>query len=255
MRIPPVGRQVLLAGMSKATMRGPCLPAFWAILAAAIVAIGCADTTLSRFNRHNPFRQDDWAAEEQFGTRPGQKVSELQVLADSGASLPPAEQTRYAQLIYAQYADEVDPQIRAAMLRAVSQLPTPEAAATLKAGQSDRDAFVRLAACESWQRRGGPEALEALATIVASDTSVDVRLAATRALGTFKDPAAIRALGVALEDNDPALQYRAMESLRLVSGKDYGGNVHAWREFAKGGNPQVPPGPSFVERLFTSPWY
>lgn len=231
------------------------LPAALAVVAGAMLAAGCAETTLSRYNKYNPFRQDDWAADEQYGTKPGQKVSELYGLADNGASLPPAEQTRYSQLIFSQFAEEPDPQIRAAMIRAVAQLSAPEAVATLKAGQSDRDTFVRLAVCQSWQKRGGPESIEALAGIIASDTNVDVRIAATRALGTFQDPAAVRGLAVALDDNDPALQYRAMESLRNVSGKDYGGNVHAWREFCKGGSPQVPPGPSFVERFFTTPWY
>jgi hypothetical protein len=39
-------------------------------------------------------------------------------------------------------------------------------------------------------------------------------------------------LARALEDADPAVQYRAVASLKKVSGRDLGNDVNAWREWA-----------------------
>jgi len=35
-----------------------------------------------------------------------------------------------------------------------------------------------------------------------------------------------------LEDGDPAVQYRAVASLKQVSGRDLGNDVNDWREWA-----------------------
>ena len=74
-------------------------------------------------------------------------------------------------------------------------------------------------------------------------------LAAARGLASYRGPAAERALAIALDDKDPALQYRAMQSLREISDRDYGNNAVAWREYLRGGNPAPPEGPSIVERI------
>jgi hypothetical protein len=56
----------------------------------------------------------------------------------------------------------------------------------------------------------------------------------------------VPALGVALEDPDPAMQYRAVNSLRAISGRDLGNDVQQWRLYVKG---QLPEEPTFAERL------
>jgi hypothetical protein len=45
-------------------------------------------------------------------------------------------------------------------------------------------------------------------------------------------------LGEALTDNDPAMQYRAILSLKNVTGKDLGNDVEPWRQYVKGETPQ-----------------
>jgi hypothetical protein len=42
---------------------------------------------------------------------------------------------------------------------------------------------------------------------------------------------------MALDDPDPALQRRAVESLRQVTGRDFGNDVVAWRTYVQGGEP------------------
>jgi HEAT repeat protein len=113
---------------------------------------------------------------------------------------------------------------------------------------NDKDAQVRLKAVEAWSQRPVGEAIPVLADTLASDTDIDIRLAATEALGKFRDPAAVRPLSVALEDTDPALQYRAVESLREITGREFGSDLDAWRRFARGEVVDSPPEPSLVDR-------
>jgi hypothetical protein len=47
----------------------------------------------------------------------------------------------------------------------------------------------------------------------------------------------VAALGSALEDRDPALQYLAMESLKQVSGRDYGQDSRLWKQYVQGQTP------------------
>jgi HEAT repeat protein len=76
-----------------------------------------------------------------------------------------------------------------------------------------------------------------LGEALASDTSVDVRIAATKALGEMRDPQAVPMIAVALEDPDPALQLRGVEAMRLASGQDLGNDVNQWRQFARNSSP------------------
>ena len=109
---------------------------------------------------------------------------------------------------------------------------------------------VRVVAAEAWGSRGGDEAIAVLAAAVADETDIDVRLAATRALGQLADPKfsdrrLVAAIQPALDNDDPALQYRAVASLRSVTGADYGNDVEAWR-LAMAGE-KVKPAESGVE--------
>ena len=71
----------------------------------------------------------------------------------------------------------------------------------------------RKLVCDLWGRRPDAEAAQVLADVLASDSDKDVRMAAVRALGQCHDAMAVRALGT-LNDTDPAMQYRAMVSLK-----------------------------------------
>ncbi|MBI2481698.1 MAG: HEAT repeat domain-containing protein, partial [Planctomycetia bacterium] len=117
------------------------------------------------------------------------------------------------------------------------------------------DAGVRIAACRAWGRRGGPEALDVLARTVSNDSDLDVRLAATTQLAKFQDRQSLEALAVALNDKDPALQHRAVQSLKSVSGRDYGDSVPAWRDYVEGRSPVLPEPPSIAERLRSLTWF
>ncbi len=197
----------------------------------------------------NPFRRPG-AEESQYGPPPAMRREEIQALAARARKLPPTEQMQMAADFTLRMQNEVDPLVRADVVRALGSLSTENSREALRMAMGDGETSVRIAATQAWREMGGPEAAAALSEILASDTDLDVRLAATRALGAIDDPAAVRGLAVALDDGNPALQRRAMESLKTASGQDLGYDVVAWRNYVEGGSIAAPRrGPTFVERL------
>ena len=97
--------------------------------------------------------------------------------------------------------------IRRHIVLTLGHFKTASSTAVLQAAVSDSDSTVRIAACEAWGRRGGPEAAERLTGLLTSDTNLDVRLAAARAIGQTHEKSALQPLAEALSDGDPAIQY------------------------------------------------
>ena len=119
----------------------------------------------------------------------------------------------------------------------------------LRKAVTDADPLVRIAACRAWGMLGDSVALRVLGDVVSRDTDLDVRMAATIELGRFQDQAAIQALGLALNDNDPAVQYQAVKSLKSATRHDLGDSVSAWRDYVAGRTSLPEKPPSLVERF------
>ena len=83
-----------------------------------------------------------------------------------------------------------------------------------------------------------PQVRDLLDMKIFVDTDPDIRKAAASALGQTHEQVAIMALGNALEDKDPAMQFCAVVSLRKVSGQDLGNDVDRWRAAVKDGSLQ-----------------
>lgn len=177
-----------------------------------------------------------------------QRIEQLRQLAGQAEGAPMAEQHRISLELAGMIRTEMDPLVRIEIVRTIAQYPTEPAAAVLRAALEDPQADVRVACCRAWAQRKGPEAVRLLADTLGRDGDIDVRLTAADALADVGDPQAVSALGVALEDSDPALQRRAMASLRTLTGRDYDEDVNLWREYLRDGNPQRET-PSLVERL------
>lgn len=209
------------------------------------LAIGCNSGPFADIN--NPFARDDLEMEKQYGPTPPEQLGSLRALRARASEISTAEQERLSLELAKRVQNEVDPVMRTEVVRALGEMKTPSAVAGLRAALNDSDPEVRVAACDGWRNQSGPEAIMILAERLGSDTNIDVRLAATKALGGFDQPAAVQALGLALDDPDPALQHRAVLSLKESSGKDYGNNLEAWRQFARGGQP--PEERTFASRL------
>lgn len=174
-----------------------------------------------------------------------ERIKALRNLAKQASSLPPEEQERATDELCQALPKEQDVLVRSEMLRAIAMFPSPRAEAMLKAGLRDADQDVRIVCCEAWAARGGKEANIVLCEMLTSDTDNDVRLAAARALGDLKDPESVAALGLALDDSNPAIQYRAIQSLKAITGKKFE-TVKEWREYIHGERKDQP---SVMDRL------
>jgi HEAT repeat protein len=171
---------------------------------------------------------------------PDDRVKELHELAKTAKKKTPEEQQRITTELSKEIQRENDPLMRRHILRTLTAFPTPMASAVLVAALGDSDTEVRIVACRALGKRRDKEAVGELARVVSSDTNLDVRIAAVRALGETRDRASLSPLAEALVDPDPAMQFRATAALRNVSGRDFGNDVQAWREYAQTGKSSAP---------------
>lgn len=177
------------------------------------------------------------------------RMKELRELAKNSAKLPDAEKEQRANELAKAVASESDVIVRAQMMRTLGSFPSLASNSALYTGLQDSDPDIRIACCEAWGRRGGPDAAKVLGEVIVNDTDFDVRMAATRELASVKDPSAVAALGVALEDSNPALQVRAVRSLESVTGKRFGNDIAAWKSFVHGGSPREESLVSRIKRM------
>ncbi len=184
---------------------------------------------------------------EHYGPFAFQRVELVKQLGADAAKGNADEQQKVATELAAMISKEQDPLVRKSIIKVLATISNDTSTAILAVGIKDPDAQVREQVCFAWGLRAeaaaqrGPAAvpdpaketaLRILATALSSDTNIDVRLAAARSLGQLKnDSRAISALGLALKDADPALQYYTVASLKEVSGKDFGSDVARWEQY------------------------
>lgn len=230
-------------------MTGNFNPGIWLLIGSLPLVIGCADGPIPALATVNPWLRNEWAEDERLGTTYYQKQTELANVRSRARSYSPAEQQQLVTKLAARYREEPSRVLRADLVRTLSAFNDKLSEETLIVAASDQDATVRRLACEGLGKRTSTESLNSLAQTVGTDTDADVRIAAARSLRNFKDPIAVRALGVALEENDAGMQFVAMESLRVVTGKNYGTSLPAWKEYVQGGTPAPVPPPSIAQQM------
>lgn len=162
-----------------------------------------------------------------------QRIEEVNRLGKAARKASPDRQQTIAATLAQQIREEKDPTVRAKIVRAIVNCRTPLATSVLRAAMDDEDMDVRITACKAWGQVGGPEAVELLGRAIGDDSAeLEVRLAAADALANVKQPRAVQALGLAIQDRqNPALQFRAAQSLQQVTGLRHGNNLVAWREY------------------------
>lgn len=180
---------------------------------------------------------------------PAMRVDAVRDFGMKSTHVDSPEQRQITDQLARQIQVEPDPLVRLAIVQAIAEYRTPMAEQVLEAGLNDDDTAVRTSCCRMLGKRGEAASVNSLANVIRSDKDIDVRLAATEALGKIRSPEAVKALAPALEDRDPALQYVGVQSMKAVTGKDYGPDVQAWRTVAAGGTPPPAPAPSMAQRL------
>jgi len=197
-----------------------------------VAALGCA--ALAGCASWTPFTSPQQATRDRelYGPTADQRINTLVTEAKAARAAGPAGQAEFTQRLVTEMLGEHDPRVRCRILRVAADFDTPAAVAICKGALQDPDTAVRMEACSVWGRRGGPDAVQLLAVRSTTDMELDVRLRALRTLGDLQDERAIPVLAKALEDPDPAVQYRAVAALKRVSGRDLGNDVNKWREWA-----------------------
>ncbi|MDZ4781857.1 MAG: HEAT repeat domain-containing protein [Planctomycetia bacterium] len=222
-----------------------CLPTLLLSLALA----GCAKDDIPDLFEFLP-AVGPFAEKNTSGIKtPSERMEDLRAQAALGKSRTADERAQFASQWAQALPNETDPLVRCEVVKALGANACPMAAQSLRQAMQDPDAEVRIACCDAWGAYGGVEAVQVLSGLVESDENLDVRMAAVKALGTTGESSAVQALQPALESDDPAIQITAVESMRSVSGRNFGNDVNAWREYASGREPQVE-SPSLTAQLW-----
>ncbi|MEO0529031.1 MAG: HEAT repeat domain-containing protein [Planctomycetota bacterium] len=207
----------------------PSLRLCFALLAVAAVAIGCQ--TGPRLAGLNSFFRPERTS---FQT-PAQRIEAIRLVAKKSTREDTPEQETLVRGLITDLPTEQDPLIRQAILEATAEFKTTLASKALLAGLSDESPHVREASCRLLTASPVAGSADALATIAHGDPSFDVRVAAAKALG--RNGATRQQLLPVLEDPNPAMQLAGVEAMRDATGKDFGGDVSAYRALARGETP------------------
>jgi hypothetical protein len=178
---------------------------------------------------------------------PAQRIAELHKWQAEAAKASPQQKQSISEQLVNSIRTEKDALIRTEIIRTLGAYPSAAADGILKLAMNDPDIQVRIAACDGWGKHHDDQAVELLGAAMSSDVASEVRLTAIKSLGETRNPAATKPLGDALNDTDPAMQYLAVQSLKKVSGKDFGNDVNRWQQYLRTGTP--PPPPTLAERL------
>jgi HEAT repeat protein len=159
-------------------------------------------------------------------------MASIREFGPRGRDADSAEQARICEQLAQQIRTEPDPIVRKTIQETIGDFDTPLAGAVVMAGLNDDDREVRCTCCRLLGQRGDQSAIAPLGKLVATDSDLDVKLAAVDALAAMKTPAAVAGLAAALKDRDPAMQYAGVEAMKKVTGEELGNDVEAWRQYA-----------------------
>lgn len=200
----------------------------WLLL---LAGSGCAKGALWRLGYLSPQARKQWAEEEKIAKTWPAMRDEMTALAEQARASSLADQQRLAK----RFADTLEKDNRMLVkLHAVKLLGelSPDAAMSAVAvAARDKQADVRAAACEVYGRMGTSDSLLQLTQLLRADASEDVQIAAIRAIGRFKSSEAALALRSVLEEEQPALQLAAAESLGKITGQKFGKDVPKWLDY------------------------
>ena len=200
----------------------------------AITILGCAEGQFWQTGKYAPWVRKQWEAEEQIAdTLFARKKRMSDAVASVVGSSVESQQEVANKLSEVILRDPIL-LLRLHAIKLITSLDCPKTAETLLIAANDPSSDIRIATVKALERIPGEESIFQLQEILANDTDDDVRIAATRALGNFQGQTSVRALALALEDRNPALQISATESLMRTTGQQtLGRDVGAWQNYVR----------------------
>lgn len=200
----------------------------WIPTVAVVLACGCA----GRLPWQNRATTNEHLRTLKSSADPSERLEAFAALGEPARyKRSPERQQEAVHILRLGLELEKDQLVRITIVHSLAALKGEQAQAALLASLHDKDAVVRAEICRALARLGDPASSEAIAKLLASDSNLDVRLAAADALGHLRTSSSAQALLAALDDKDPALRHRASRSLRAITGKDYGTDFKAWQAY------------------------
>ena len=135
----------------------------------------------------------------------------------------------YLELYRALAQESRDPLVRAAAIRGLGRWGGPADATIIADGLSNQSEQIRLESAISLQRIHAPAVEDVIWKRLADQTEVEsVRVELAIALGQYQSDASLQALCLALDDRSLTLNLAAADSLRIMTGRDFGIDARTW---------------------------
>jgi hypothetical protein len=146
------------------------------------------------------------------------------------ANAPFASDPLYVQL-FTDNVKDTDPGVRAAAARGLGTHGSPEHVPLLVERLKDEDPSVRVEAARALQRLHNPVAIDPLLAALDHDKEPEpnVRLEAASALGQYAENRVVEQLIHSLQDDNLAVNLTTQDSLRTLTGQDFGLDIAAWQ--------------------------
>ncbi|MEZ6092686.1 MAG: HEAT repeat domain-containing protein [Pirellulaceae bacterium] len=202
------------------------------VLVGVSTLAGCAEGPFWRLGRYSPWATQKWSEEEQLANTLFEQKKEMNEWVAAVSDRSATEQNEAASKLADIALRNPVLLVRLQAVRKLGELNCPNSQAALRQAYSDPDASVRLAVVEAWRKMSDDVAVPELQKILGSDTNIDVRLAATKALGDFPGSQSVSALRLALTDPDPAIRRRGTQSMARVTGESFGADIRKWQNYA-----------------------
>jgi len=163
-----------------------------------------------------------------------------------------ADDTASLKLFAFILANDTDPFVRAAAATALGNVANPDFAPDIIAALDDRSEIVRWDAAKALGNVPVDGALDPLIARATSDSSTNVRVSATRSLGNFHRPLAVRTLLRLMDAPDLAIRREAHDAMVKIFRIDLGDRPDMWASAAAG---EIPPPPTQAQLDAKKPWW
>jgi HEAT repeat protein len=197
-----------------------------------LLVLGCSQTRWSWPERF-AWAGDRTEKELLSGNSVAGRIALIESLSRQASLMSEQEASGQVRAIAHDLKGDTPLPVKLAVVRCLGKLRTPAAVDALEIALHDNAPEVRGEACRCLSHINSPKAMSLLTQALAQEEDVDARIEAVRALGNFRDPLAVQALGSVLDDHDPAVQYLAMQALEKATGKEFGADVRRWKDYTE----------------------